>query len=198
MQKSEIIYRELLDSVFERKTFKFTQLALAKKFKFSLSTVNNGLKPLVDIGAIEKHPRFFTVVNIKKILYYWATIRRFKRDVIYSTYISESVLNLEKHVPNMCTFTCFSAFKFIYKNIPSDYSEVYFYSDEQKLDEIKSRFPQNKKVGIANVIVTKADEIMLSKNQKVVSKAQLFVDLWNLKQWQASEFLNKLEEELKL
>ena len=197
MQKSEIVYREILDNAFEYKTFKFTQLALAQKFNISLSTVNNALKPLLDIGAIEKQTRSFTAINVKKILYYWATMRKFNRDIIYSTFVSESILEREKRVPNDCTFTCFSAFKFIYKDLPSDYSEVYFYSSEKQLDEIKKRFLENKSAP-PNVIVLKVDEITHEKRRSVVSKAQLFVDLWNLKQWQASEFLNKLEEELKL
>lgn len=197
MQKCEVIYREILDCVFERKNTTFTQLGLAKKFGFSLSTVNNALNNLFEIGAVEKHSRFFKVIDSRKIAYYWATIRKLKRDVIYSTFVNAPILEIEKRVPNECIFSCFSAFKLTFNYTPADYRDVYIYANENDLNEVKKRFPENKKT-IANLIVLRKDNGVNQNEMKVVSKSQMFVDLWNLKDWQASEFIDDLEYELKL
>ena len=69
MKKSELVYRELLFNAIEKKNNKLTQLELSKKLSISLSTVNNAIKPLVNMGAIQINLRNLQILDIKKILY---------------------------------------------------------------------------------------------------------------------------------
>lgn len=185
MKKKEIIYDYILTEAIENKKYTFTQLAISKKFSFSLSTVSNALKPLASIGAIEKKTRSFVLVDTEKTLLYWATIRKFEKDIIYSTRIELPVSEIEALAPSSVIFTAYSAYKFIFKDAPADYSEVYFYICEADLEEVKKRFPERK--GPPNLFV------LIGKGKNIVSKAQLFADLWNIKTWYAKEFLNAFE-----
>ncbi len=194
MLKKEIIYRKILTEALEKGRFNFKQLRLAKKFGFSTSTVNNALRPLAAIGAVEIEPRGFRLTDGMKALIYWGTVRKFGRDIVYSTRVEEGVVEIERSVPASAIFTCYTAYKFLFKDVPADYSEVYFYVPDEDLEEAKSRFPERK--GPANVFVLRADE-GLSK-YKIAPKAQVFVDLWNLKTWYAKEFVKAMEEKLGL
>ena len=195
MKKLEIIYRELLDNVFEKKHVTFTQLGLAKQFSFSLSTVHHALKPLREIGAITMRQRAFDVVDTRKLLYYWATIRKFNKEIMYATRVEAPVQELERLVPSPAIFTAFSGYRLLFKEAPADYSELYFYIPESELAEVKERFPKQEN-GPQNVFALKADEVLLTQKRSIVSKSQLFVDLWNCKQWYAHEFRKKLEARL--
>ncbi len=188
MKKIELVYREILQGFMEKKKASFTQLELATALDISLSTVNHALKPLKNLGAIDVTPRNFTVTSPKKILYYWASIRNMDKDVIYTTRTNNAVEEIEKNMPQDITFTAFSAYKFRFKDAPADYSEVYVYADDVR--EIEKRFPKNK--NMPNLIVLKKDKSM----GKEISIAQLFVDLWNLKQWYAKDFVSALEARL--
>lgn len=194
MLKKEVIYREILTRAIKKREVNFKQLALAKKFGFSLSTVNHALKPLVSIGALEVGSRGFKLIDIKKMLLYWATVRKFEKDIVYSTRKEESIAGIEKSVPASAVFTCYTGYKFLFKDVPADYSEVYFYLPEEDVEEAKLRFPARK--GPANVFVLKADKWL--KKYKIAPVAQLFADLWNLKAWYAGDFVKALEERLRI
>ena len=71
--------------------------------------------------------------------------------------------------------------------MPADYSEVYIYSDEDNLKQIKKRFPETK---------NQPNLFILKKEFDKMSQSLLFVDLWNLKQWYAKDFLKAMEEKL--
>lgn len=64
------------------------------------------------------------------------------------------------------------------------------YAGEEELFEIRKRFPQRK--GPANLIVLKKEEML--GNEKIVSLELMFVDLWNLKEWYAKEFIKALKQ----
>ncbi len=194
MKKKEIIIREIITQIL-LKNKKITQLGLAKKLNVSLSTVNNAIRPLVQLGTVEAKRRGLFVRDIKKSLIYLASIRNLKKDIIYQTYSPLSAEEIEKSLPEGTLFTAFSAYKFLYEDVPADYSEVYAYADEKSLLEIKKRFPEKK--GPRNIFILKADDSLfkLSK-QGIVPLAQLFIDLWNIKQWYAKEFLDALEKRM--
>ncbi|MBS3174325.1 winged helix-turn-helix transcriptional regulator [Candidatus Woesearchaeota archaeon] len=185
MKKSELVYRELLFNAIEKKNNKLTQLELSKKLSISLSTVNNAIKPLVNMGAIQINLRNLRILDIKKILYHWANIRNLKKDIIYSTRIEKPVREIEKTMPDNIIFTAYSGYKIKFNDVPADYSEIYVYGDES----IKERFPKNN--GIPNLFVLKKDIIM-----KEITIANLFVDLWNIKEWYSKEFIKSLEAKL--
>lgn len=193
MKKIEQVFREVLYQAIENNNRKMTQLELSKKLKISLSTVNLAIKKLQKINSINPKKMNFVVWDIKKILYYWASLRNIEKDIIYKTRAEMPVREIERDVPDVI-FAAYSAYKFKFKDVPADYSEVYIYADESETKELKDRFPEKK--GNPNFFVLKKDENM-NNYSKTGAIAQIFVDLWNLKQWYTSDFLKALEEKLK-
>ncbi len=187
--KMERVYREVLWGVLENKTQEFKQLELSKVSNLSLSTVNYALKPLERINAIEKRRFGFRLVDPKKILLYWASIRNLEKEVIYQTYLDAPVVRIESEVPRNSVFTAYSAFKLKFGDTPSDYGEVVVYG---KRDDFIRRFGNEKFQVRPNLIVLGLDSHLA--RFKIAPIAQIFVDLWNLKAWYARDFLKKLEE----
>jgi len=195
MSKKEIIWREILFQAIEQKNRQFTQKELAAKFGFSLSTVFNALKAPRQIGAIKVTGRNFQVIDIEKFLYLWATGRNLKKDIIYQTRVDESVLNIEGLMPPSAIYGAYSAYRLKFKSAPADYDKVYIYSAD--IEEIKKRFPAVNavKTKTPNLIVLKADEFLKNYGQ-TTTLAQTFVDLWNLSEWYAKDFLEALKEKI--
>lgn len=188
MYKKEIIWREILFQAIEKGKQQFTQKELAGRFGFSLSTVFNALKVPRETGAIEVRGRFFNLVNIEKLLTIWATHRNLEKDTIYKTHIDLPPLKLEGEMPPAAIYTAYSAYRLKYKDAPADYEKVYVYTSD--LDKIKKRFSPQK--GRDNLVVFKADEF-LERYGSIVPLAQIYVDLWNLKEWYAKDFLDALK-----
>jgi len=185
----ERVYREILYKVLDLKEETiFKQKELSSDTKLSISTVNYSLIPLQQMNAIEKKPFGFRVIDAKKILLYWASTRKLRKDVVYKNFVDEKVERIESSVPAKSVFTAYTAFKFKFKQIPSEYSEVIVYGEKEKFEE---RFGKENIKLKPNLIVLKLDEHLLKF--KLVPTAQIFVDLWNLDTWYAKEFLNKLE-----
>ena len=193
MKKIELVYREILYQHLEKKNNKMTQLAIALKLNISLSTVNHALRPLRAMVAVDVKLKNFAVVDGKKILYYWASLRSVGKDIVYKTRIEKPVQKIESEMPASIIYGAFSAYKFKFKDVPADYSESYVYSDDESLDEIKKRFPESKNV--PNLFVLKKDDLMENYG-KTTTLAQTFVDLWNLREWYAKEFLTALEKKI--
>jgi hypothetical protein len=61
------------------------------------------------------------------------------------------------------------------------------------LSEIKKRFPFQK--GYENLIVLKADPYLAQFGQ-ITPDVQTYVDLWNLSEWYAKDFLSVLKEKM--
>lgn len=194
MQKIETIWHGLIWETLEKREFRHTQKALSDKYGYSLSTVNLAVQSLAKIGGVRLSGRFFTVLDVKKILYYWATHRNFRKDIIYETYIDEPISEIEGMVPNGAIFACYTSARQILKEAPSDYSKVYFYFNEGDLGVVKSRFPF-KKTENPNVIALKESSWQKNYGQ-IASLHQTFVDLWNLSDWYAKDFLVGLERKI--
>jgi hypothetical protein len=192
MTKKEVIWREILFQAIENKKIEFTQKELAQKYRFSLSTVFNALKIPRQTNAIEGK-RGFKVRDIEKFLYLWATFRKVKKDIIYQTAVKKRVFEIEGEMPPSVIFGAYSAFLKKYKTAPADYDKVYVYTEEKNLKEIKKRFPDKK--GYQNLIVLKAD-LWLKNFGSLTPDCQTFVDLWNLSEWYAKDFLNALKEKI--
>ena len=185
MLKSELVFLEVFKGA-------KTQKEIAERLGISLSTVNNAVEPLARIGAIEKRKFGLKLIDKEKALTYWACIRNLEKDIVYKTRAEMPITEIEKSMPSGVSFTAFTAFKLKFKDVPADYSEVYVYVDEEELAEIKKRFAQ--KSGPPNLIA-------LAKpanfgDEKIVSDELMFVDLWNLKEWYAKEFLNALKQKI--
>ena len=185
MKKNELVYAYLLEKAIERKSKIMTQAEIAKALGISLSTVNNAINPLRRMCAVRIKLRSLEVINPKKILYYWASIRNIEKDIIYKTRVNASVSEIEKNMPADVVYGSYSAYKFLFNDVPADYSEVYAYSND--LTEIKKRFAENRNT--PNLFVLKKD----INNMAI---ANIFVDLWNLKEWYAKDFLSALEAKI--
>lgn len=189
MKKTEQVYREMLYGAIELKNRRFTQSELSSKLKISLSNIHHALAPLRKMGAIAVNPRNFVVVSPKKALYYWACMRNIGQDIVYSTRVESPVRNIEQNMPSGIIYTAYSGYKLKFKDAPADYSEVYIYADDLK--EIRKRFPSSDK--LPNLFMLSKDE---NFKYKQVPAGQLFVDIWNLKEWYAKDFLKAMEARL--
>lgn len=194
MKKIEAVYREILYRAIEAKEFNLTQSELSKKLNISLSMVNRAVKKLHAMGAVKIGQRSFHILDTKKIMYVWASVRNLEKDVVFEARVELSVREIEGMLPDVW-FTAYTAYKFIYNDVPADYAEVYVYADEKELKEIKKRIGTVKhSEKNLNLFVLKKDANM--NLYKRIPLAQLFVDLWNLKEWYAKDFIKALENKM--
>lgn len=196
MNKKEIIWREILYQSIEHKNRQFTQKGLAVKFGFSLSTVFNALKTPRQIGAVKVGGRSFEVVDLEKFLYLWATARNLKKDIVYQTKIQEPIFAIEGLMPSSIVYGAYSAYRLKFQLAPADYDRIYAYVfDKPDLEEMRKRFPPAKTENYPNLIVLKADQFLKNYGQ-TTTLAQTFVDLWNLPEWYAKDFLGALKDKI--
>ncbi len=193
MTKKETIWRFILKKALDERELRFTQKDIAAHFKISTSTVFNALKAPRKLGAIEVTGRFFRLRDAEKLLLLWATQRNFKNDIVYSTYVDAEVREIEGRMPPDVIFGAFSAYRFAHNEAPADYSTVYVYSEG--LEELKKRFPKQK--GPPNLFVLKPDPELVSFG-KTTPDVQTFVDLWNIPQWYAKDYLAALKKKINL
>jgi len=187
--KIERVYREVLHRVLDLHSSEvIKQKELSEVCGIAISVVNYALNPLVEMNVIEKKPFGFKVINPKKMLLYWASIRKLSKDIIYQTFADKPVGEIEKSLPQVI-FTAYTAYKLKFKSVPSDYGEVVVYGGEN----IKERFVPNEKMK-PNLTVLRTDEHL--KKFTIAPLAQIFVDLWNLNTWYANEFVKVLEEKI--
>jgi len=189
MKRKELVYRELLYQAIEKGNRKTTQLELSKTLKLSLSMVNFAIAPLVKMNSVKISPRSLEIIDPRKILLHWASIRNVEKDIVYRTRVNEPVQKIESEMPAGAVFGGYSGYRFKFNEVPADYSEVYVYGDEEIM---KKRFKESK--NIPNLFILKKDELM--GRYKEITYAQLFVDLWNMKEWYANDFLKALEERI--
>lgn len=194
MKKQEEIYRELLYQAIENKNFKLTQSELSKKLHISLSIVNSAIKKLYSVGAIKINQRNFNIIDARKMLYIWASVRNLEKEIIFKARLEMPVREIERAMPNIL-FTAYTAYKLKFNDTPADYSEVYAYADEKELDIIKKRFSNFKhSEENPNLFILKKDKSLDLYSS--IPIAQIFVDLWNLKEWYAKEFINSLDNKI--
>jgi hypothetical protein len=190
MLKKERVYREILFQLEARNNI-FTQKELATVCSTSISNVNKALEPFEHMNALDKKPSGFRVTDPRKILFYWASIRRLDRDIVYQTFADMPIRTTEQSLPP-CLFTAYSGYKFMFDSTPSDYSEVFAYVNEKNLERAQKRFQRTEKK--PNLIMLRMDEHLQKFN--TIPKGQLFVDLWNINTWYAQEFLKSLEGQM--
>lgn len=184
MKKSELVYGYMLEQALEKKRKRMTQAEIAAALSISLSTVNAAIAHLRKMNAVRVKRRSFDVVDAKKILYYWASARNVGKDIVYATRADAPVREIEKRMPPTIIYAAYSAYKIMFGDVPADYSEVYVYGDAE---EVRKRFPPAK--GRPNIFV-------LAKGPRQMTIANIFVDIWNMKEWYAREFLDALEAKL--
>lgn len=194
MKKIETIWHLLLYNALEHKKFKSTQAEIANLTGFSLSTVNLAIEVPSQIGAIRKESKFFIVEDIMKFLFYWGSVRALQKEIIYSTRIDASVSEIEGLIPSGGVYACCSAASRILKSKPADYDKVYIYLDRSGLGDIKARFPENVKQDHNFFVIEKSDGLVNEKG--VTTLPQTFVDVWNMPDWYAKDYINELTEKI--
>ncbi len=192
MKKIETIWHHILYEALTHKQFKFTQQELAGRFSYSLSTVHHALIIPSRIGAIRKESKFFVLAHFMKLLLYWASVRNLSRSIIYQTYSPLSVTQREGQMPPIAIFACYSAVRNILGEPPADYEAVYVYDATEAIPEYERRFPLE--LGNRPNLFVLADSPMLRLYGPVTTIPQTYVDIWNLSDWYARDFLKGLEE----
>lgn len=182
-----------MDQVLGKKETQFTQKELASRFEVSLSTIFNALAVPRRIGAVHVGGRSFYIRDPEKMLYLWATQRNLRRDIVYATHVDLPVFDLEAAQPADIVFAAFSAYRFLYQDLPADYDKVYVYTNS--LDSVKKRFPAAS--GYPNFFVLKMDQ-ELTRYGTITPPVQIFVDIWNLPEWYTKDFLSSLRLKLNL
>src|SRR3989344_4130072 len=191
MKKTEAVFREILYQAIENKKFNLTQSELSKKFGLSLSIVNSAVRKLNSIGAIKISARSFKILDIKKILHFWASIRNLEKDIIFKARLELPVREIERIMPDVF-FTAYTSYKLKFNDVPADYSEIYLYASPEELEQIKKRISKLKiSENNLNLFILKKDSLL--NLYKKIPLAQIFADLWNLKEWYAKEFIKALE-----
>ena len=130
MKRIEEVYREMLFQSMEKKNSIMSQSYLAGALKVSLSIINLALRPLRKMNAVKVNKRSLEIIDKRKIVYYWASIRNVEKDIIYKTRAEKPVRKIESEMPADILYGAYSAYKFKFKDVPADYSEVYIYSDD--------------------------------------------------------------------
>lgn len=197
MLKIEYVWRELLYRAIEQRVIDFKISDLAHSFNLSTSVVSHALRPLRDLHIVEIGKNNSHIRDSEKLLFFWATRRNLKRDIIYQTYSPVSVFEREAGMPSDVSATAYSACHLYYQLVPADYGDVYFYA--QKVEEVQKRFPFiDKKV--PNTFILMQDPYFHVYEK--ITLAQIFVDLWNLPEWYAKDFqeaiLLKIKEKIGL
>lgn len=217
-----MVYRYISDAFVSEGKRKFVGREIASNLGMSPNTVNLAVKQLSKIGCAMLYKRHFEISNFDKLLIYWAVNRKFEKDIVYRTYVeAKGHDEIERHMPEGIVLTNYSAYVKLFGNDASDYSEVYVYANDSAFKAIKERFPPqqfSQRSDYHNLIVLKPDYVMEKEimerlnvtaapspisapyampspllRKGTVSLAQLYVDLWNAKEWYSNEFLKRLK-----
>lgn len=191
MLKIEYVWRDLLDRVIEKRDPDFTITEISKKYSLSTSVVNHALIPPRDLNIVKINKTSSRVTDWERLLFFWATRRSLKKDIVYSTFANLPVYDREGLMPPEVIPTAYTAFRLKFQKIPADYDHIYFYSN--RIEKVIKRF--SIKSAPPNIFILKPDPF-LAKTKKI-SLAQLFVDLWNLPEWYAKDFSDAALLEIK-
>lgn len=194
MRKIETIWHRLLYDAVENKQFKHTQQEIAEYFGYSLSTVNYALKDPAAMGAVRKTGKFFVLEDFNKLLYYWASRRKLKKDVLYQTYVDAPIKEIEGLAPAKVIYGGYSAGAKILGEPPADYAQVHLYASVDQLEVLKGRYPPQGS-SLENLVVLKEHPTM-TEYGLVTTLPQTFVDIWNFKDWYAQDFTRALKEKI--
>lgn len=194
MKKIETVWHHILLEAATQRRFQLTQQELARRFGYSLSTIHHALRVPTEMGAIRKTGKAFVLHDFKKLLYYWASIRNLPRDVLYATTTDAPIREIEGLALPGSLYGAYSAAKRLLGEPPADYSKVYFYIAAHDLAAFQRRFPPSPRPP-ANTFALKMP-LSLPPYGPVTTLVQTFVDVWNLGDWYARDFLRALEEKI--
>ena len=187
MKKWERLFREILHAFYSRGERFFIQAHLCSSCSISAGAANRMIDWLEQIGAVERRPQGFRVVDPQKILLSWAVKRNLMEDVVYSTRVS-SLTEAESILSGKVLFTAHCGYKIIFGESVF-YNKIFAYG---KREEVEGLLPAIREK--PNLFLLRWDEHLarLSEGGKI-PLVQLYVDLWQLG---ASKLLERVELEL--
>lgn len=196
MKKIETIWHHLLWQAVTNKKFNHTQLELAGEFGYSLSTIHHAIVKIAAVGAVRMESKSFTVINAKKLLYYWASVRNLPNCVRYSTYYPGPIVKAQGELPAGGIYGGYTAAVYILGTAPADYDKIYYYS--QDIENFKTRFPQNHQYpdNIFVLTLPNIKEYITKYPGGITSLPHTFADIWNMADWFAADFIGALEEKI--
>lgn len=196
MKKIETIWHHLLWEALEHKKFHHTQQELAREFGYSLSTVHLAIIKAANIGAVRIGPKSLALQNAKKLLYYWASVRNLARSISYSTYYEGPIIKTQGELPPGGIYGGYTAAKHILATAPADYDKIYYYCLSP--EDFKTRFPPNHKYpdNIFALSLPGIKEYTARYPGGITSLPHTFVDIWNMADWFAADFIAALEEKI--
>ena len=192
MKKIETVWANMLFDVLERRQTSFQQQKLAQKLSISLSTVNHALKDIRRLGAIQITGGGGEVVDAEKILMHWANHRNLKDDIVSELHLAASPIELEACLPPGSILGCYSAVRHRFGEAPADYTVVHVYHSHPEL--VLERF-KSEPSGRTQLVILNLDS-RLPVDKETTALAHTFVDLWNLTDWMAKDFVVRVKQEI--
>ncbi len=195
MNKKEFVYYYILENALKG-IHKFTQIQIHKSGGLSIGLISKTLNELADLGIVDIHSRFFLLNDIRKLFYFWATHRKLKEDILLEVKLNKSVKEIESNMIPSAVFTAYTAYKLKFNDVPADYSKIIVYVNKEDIKSLKKRFSIDNKTKYADKQGTTLIALLKPAFVKHISISLMFVDLWNLPEWNAYEFLKALERRL--
>jgi len=194
MKKVDRLLREILHRHHEHGDRFFSQKNLAEVCGLSLGTVNPIITRLEQMGAIERKPLGFRLIDPKRAILYWAVTRDLPKDVKYATFAPKKLEEVETELPPGSILTAYSGYRAKFSTTPADYSQIFVYADPDVVRRVYKP-TQRKKY---NLFVLASDDHLKSLSKgNVAPLVQIYVDLWQLGA-PASRFVEDLEKKLAL
>jgi hypothetical protein len=170
------------------------QLSIAEACGISLGTVNPIVKKLDRLGAIEKKPLGFRVIDVGRITLYWANTRDLAQDVTSRTKTALSIEKIKAGLPRGAVLTAYSAFRAKFGEVIEDRPEVHVYANAAEIKRKFDEWPE----GPNTIVTLKPDPHLASLSEGgIVPIGQMFVDLWQLGA-PAKVFIDYLNTRMKL
>lgn len=192
MKKIETVWCRLLYDALEKRQTRFQQQELAKTLDISTSTVNHALKDLRRMGGLQIGGTGGVVVDAEKVLMHWANHRRLSEDIVFTISLSHPVIEVEGLLPPGSILGAYSAVRHWYREPPADYADVYVYHQDPTI--VAHRF-SNELTGPTNLIILRLNP-KLPLRPETTTLAHTFVDLWNLTDWMAKDFVRRVKQEI--
>ena len=131
-------------------------------------------------------------MDVEKILMHWANKRKLAEDVVDNFEVDGSVLEVEGLLPPGSVLGAYSAVRAWYGEAPADYNTVYVYHAQPGV--VKERFAGMNGKG-TRVVVLQLNPLVPLR-EETTSLGHTFVDLWNITDWMAKEFVRRIREEI--
>lgn len=193
MRKIEFIWRALLADP----SHLIRQQALAERFQMAPSTVHAALRLPRQIGAVSVGRSGIRILDQRKLLTIWSVYRNLKQDVLARLWIDAPASEIEGDMVAEACFSGPSACKLYFDVVPADYDLVLVYLAARDLPTLARRFEgrslsQRRALQRRppNLIVLKPDPYLGPR----ISAWQVLADLFQLPNWWATDFSQRLEE----